>query len=411
MSWSESIKKARKAGTSPVPQGSTVRTAGIFSEQDRQRQAMHNAADQLPRYAGENTAGKQSFAAEGTLFTNGELNAWDRKDALAQLDKAVLPNMEKVRSAGVKKAAELDSAEREEMLRWAYSDRAEDRARFASAPMPIVYRQYDYIGLTGDILQEYQIPQGVVPYVEKDIDVPAFVVAKDGQVTKSDIKGDRAYYDMFQLESLVTVSMQEVAERSWSIIDRIFEKVPRQMALEEDRMMVRGLKAASGAVNTQLLIPGGTLDKNTIEAFAVQIERWRLDADKFLLNRQDFSGMRTSIRADEFDPITSRDVFVTGAISKYLGYNIVVTAGIDQNGVNNEIIPRGHIFAVSSPRFVGTVGVRIPLTVMNADQMVFGGARYGWLYYKLEGIIITNPRAVAFGQIDPATNPTPAWLA
>lgn len=412
MAWSDAIKAS--LSTNPAEPGLEQRKAGVFSAQAERkanfREHILAEADKMPRFSGVDSAGNVLTGKEGTMFSGGQLNAWDRKDAMAQLQFAAANNG-RVRGAAVRKAVELDPAEREELLRLAYSRDAGDRERFAQKPISIVYDRLDYIGFASDILQEMELRQGVIPAVEKDINVPAVVVAEDAQTIKTEIKGDRVFFEEFQIQSLVTVSIMEVMQRSYAIIDRIFEKVPRQIALTEDRVLVRALMAAASIRNNVIADTGGTLTKNNIEALSLQIERWRLEADKILMNRFDFGKIRTDIDSMKFDPVTSRDVFVSGYVGKYYDIDLYVTAGIDEDQTENEVIPRGHVFAVGGPRYVGYQGVRVPLDVFNADQFINGQAQYGWMYYKLQGMLISNPRAVALLRLDMDQNPTPAWLA
>lgn len=412
MAWSDAIKAG--LSTNPAEAGLEQRKAGVFSAQaDRKtnfRDQILAEADKMPRYSGTDSAGNVIAGKEGSMFSGGQLNAWDKRDAFNQIQYAAANN-HKVRGAAVKKAVELDPSEREELLRLAYSRDAGDREKFAQKPISIVYDRLDYIGFASDVLQEMELRQGVIPAVERDINVPAVVVAEDAQTMKTDIKGDRIFFDEFQIKSLVTVSIMEVMQRSYAIIDRIFEKVPRQIALTEDRILIRALMAAASIRNNVIADTGGTLTKNNIEALALQIERWRLEADKILMNRFDFGKIRTDIDSMKFDPVTSRDVFVSGYVGKYYDIDLYVTAGIDEDQTENETIPRGHVFAVGGPRYVGYQAVRVPLDVFNADQMINGSAQYGWMYYKLQGMLISNPRAVALLRLDIDQNPTPAWLA
>ncbi|MEO0074543.1 MAG: HK97-fold major capsid protein [candidate division WOR-3 bacterium] len=394
MSWAEAIKKKINTPTLANRSGNKIRTAGIYEAQNRFRQAVHEEADKLPRYAGVDHNGRPIVGREGTMFTRGEVNAWDKKDALEQITYAS-SQMGKVRGAALRKASELSQTEKEALLSLAYSKNQEDRLKFAQKPISIVYDRLDYVGFTDDVLQRMDIGQGAVPYVEHDVNVPAVVVAEDAKTIKTSITGNRTYFEEFRLTSLVTADVGEIAQRAYSIIDRIFEKVPRQIALEEDRLLLKAMYNASGIKNTPITFT--TLNKATMDQFALMIERHRLDAEKFILNRADFSDIRTSIRADEFDPITSRDMFVSGYMGTYYGYKLYVTAGIDEDGVTNETVPAGHVFVAGGPRFVGYQGIRIPLDVYPADQFVNGEFSYGWAYFTLRGLIISNPRAVAFG--------------
>jgi hypothetical protein len=408
MSWKDSVLKNKKASSATVEEGARVKTAGIYTAQQNFRANVLAEAAKVPRFAGENSKGEIQTGSEGSMFNaKGEMNAWDKQDAINQSAYAAT-QMGKVRAAAMKKAVELSNDERQALLAMAYSDNPSDRLKFAQNSIPLVYDRLDYIGFTPDILQQIELGMGVIPAVEHDINVPAVIVAEDAKTLKTAIVGNRTFFEEFELTSLPTVSIKEVNQRSFNIIDRIFEKVPRQIALKEDRTLVRALRKASTIKNTNKTIVGG-MTVNLIEDMAVEIERHRLECDKFLFNRKDYSQLRKSlVKSSDFDPITSRDMFVSGYMGKIFDYNLYVLAGVDEDGLENEVIPEGHAFAVAGPRYVGYLGVRVPLDVYNADQMITGDARFGWFYYKSEGMAITNPRSVVYAKSAGAV--TPLWM-
>lgn len=408
MSWKDSVLKNTKKATSPVEEGARVKQAGVFTAQNAYRQSVAAEANKLGRYAGENSKGEVQTGAEGTMFdSKGEINAYDKKDAIMQ-GAHVASQVGKIKGAAVKKAVELNHDEQQALLALAYSDNPADRLKFAQNSISLVYDRLDYIGFTPDILQQIELGMGVIPAVEHDVNVPAVIVAEDAKTLKTAIVGNRTFFDEFELTSLPTVSIKEVNQRSFNIIDRIFEKVPRQIALQEDRALIRALRKASTIKNTNKVIVGG-MTTSLIEDMAVEIERHRLEADKIMFNRLDYAQLRKDlVKSSNYDPITSRDMIISGYMGKIYDYSLYVLAGVDEDGLDNEVIPQGHAFAVAGPRYVGYLGVRVPLDVYNADQMITGDARFGWFYYKSEGMVITNPRSVVYAKASGAT--TPLWM-
>lgn len=408
MSWKDSVLKNTKKATSPVADGSRVKQAGIFTAQQSFRANVLAEADKVARFAGENSKGEVQTGAEGSMFNSkGEMNAWDKKDAVMQNTYAA-SQMNKVRGAAMKKAVELSPDERQAALAMAYSDNPADRLRFAQNSISLVYDRLDYIGFTPDVLQEIELGMGVIPAVEHDINVPAVIVAEDAKTLKTAIVGNRTFFEEFELTSLPTVSIKEVNQRSFNIIDRIFEKVPRQIALQEDRTLVRALRKASTIKNTNKTIVGG-MTVSLIEDMAVEIERHRLETDKFLFNRKDYSQLRKDlVKSSDYNPILSHEIFVSGFVGKIFDYSMYVLAGVDEDGLDNEIIPEGHAFAVAGPRYLGYLAVRNKLDVYDASQMITGDARFGWFYYKAEGMAITNPRSVVYAKAAGAV--TPLWM-
>ena len=220
MSWKDSVLKNKKASSATVEEGARVKKAGIYTAQQDFRANVLAEASKVPRYAGENSKGEVQTGAEGSMFNSkGEMNAWDKADAINQSAYAAT-QMSKVRgAAAVKKAVELSTEERQALIAMAYSDNPADRLKFAQNSISLVYDRLDYIGFTPDILQQIELGMGVIPAVEHDINVPAVIVAEDAKTLKTAIVGNRTFFEEFELTSFPTVSIKEVNQRSFNIVD------------------------------------------------------------------------------------------------------------------------------------------------------------------------------------------------
>jgi len=131
--------------------------------------------------------------------------------------------------------------------------------------------------------------------------------------------------------------------------------------------------------------------------------------DKFIINRAELGDLKKNINAIDYDPVTSRDVLLTGIFASIWGVNIFVSAGVDEQGLQNVSVPEGVVFAVTEGRYLGAMPIRISLTMLPADAFVFGKFQYGYLFGEMIGMAILNPRAVACGVKTGAT--LPSWMA
>jgi hypothetical protein len=170
---------------------------------------------------------------------------------------------------------------------------------------------------------------------------------------------------------------------------------------------MRELYQASTVENSPLYLTGA-LGKEALENLQLQVERHRLQVEKFIMNRQEFGDLKKAMNAMDFDPMTSRDFLLTGIFGSIWGIDIFVTAGVDERGLENVSVPPGVVFAVTGGRTLGVMPIRINLQVLPADQFVFGKPKYAWLFVEQISMAVLNPRSVAVAIKQTAS--VPAWL-
>ena len=204
------------------------------------------------------------------------------------------------------------------------------------------------------------------------------------------------------------ITISEIATRQYDIVDRTHDKTTFQIMLKEDRQGLREMYQASTLENSQINVTS-TVSKSVLETLQFEVERHRLLVDKFIMNRAELGDLKKNINAIDYDPITSRDLLLTGIFGSIWGVNIFVTAGVDEAGLENVSVPEGMIFAVTEGRYLGAMPIRVDLTVLPADQFIFGAPQYGWLFVEQISQVIVNPRSVACAVKSSATVPT--WMS
>jgi len=355
-------------------------------------------------YAGKNSS-RQKFASNDSMFNNqGEINAYDKKDVLTQLQ-----HFAELRSQY--KSAQKDfytPEEKSRIIEAALSGDPVERLKFGSAMIPLVLERLDYEGFCRQVYRTHNVPQGAVISYEKDVNVTALVTNEDGATIGHRVEGDRVFIPEFLVTSMPKITISQIAQRQFDIVERTHEKTTRQIMLTEDRMALKQLYKASSIENDVLNITS-SVSKGVLENLQYEVERHRLRVEKFLMNRQELGDLKKNINAIDFDPITSRDVLLTGIFGSIWGINIYITAGVDEQGIENVAVPEGMIFAVTEGRYLGAMPVRVELSVFPADQFVHGTPSYGWLFLEQIGQVVLNPRSVAVAR--KANAQVPAWMA
>jgi len=356
-------------------------------------------------YGGTDSAGRAKESKEDMFDSKGQMNAWDHKDVLTQQQK-----YSEVRDKYQRKASTnfYSPEEKQRIVESVFNGNEAERMRFGAEMIPLILDRLDYEGFIRQVFKTHEVAQGQIISYEKDINVTALVIQEDGQTIETVVKGNRVFPPEFWVTAFPKINMSEIARRQYDIVDRTHDKATFQIMLQEDRAGLAELYAASTLENNQISI-SSSINKTVLETMQLEVERHRLLVDKFIINRAELGDLKKNINAIDYDPVTSRDVLLTGIFASIWGVNIFVSAGVDEQGLQNVSVPEGVVFAVTEGRYLGAMPVRISLTMLPADAFVFGKFQYGYLFGEMIGMAILNPRAVACGVKTGAT--LPSWMA
>ncbi|MFA5153414.1 MAG: HK97-fold major capsid protein [Clostridia bacterium] len=355
-------------------------------------------------FGGTDSTGREKHASKEDMFdSKGELNAYDKKDAITQQEKFA-----SLREQYKKSGSFYSMDEKQRIMEAAFGGNEEERMRFGAEMIPLILDRLDYEGFIRQVFKTHEVAQGQIISYEKDINVTALVIQEDGQTVECVVKGNRVFPAEYWVTAFPKINMAEIAKRQFDIVDRTHDKATFQIMLQEDRNGLRELYQSSNLENSRITI-SSSINKSVLESMQYEVERHRLICDKFLMNRAELGDFKRNINSMDYDPITSRDMLLTGIFGNIWGVNIFISAGVDEAGIQNVSVPEGMVFAVTEGRYLGAMPVRISLTMLPADQFVFGKFQYGYLFGEMIGMAILNPRAVACGIKTGAT--VPQWMS
>jgi len=356
----------------------------------------------LRAYAGHDSADREIESREPMFNKRGEVNAWDKKDLFNQMEKFQRLR-ERYPARYLREGANYSLEDQQRILEQAMAT-PQNWLKFGQEMVPLILRELDYEGFIRNVFFTHNVSFGKIIKYEKDINVTALVVADDGQAIESRVKGTRVFPPEFGVTSQPIISLKEIAIRDYDVVDRARDKATFQIMLKEDRNGLRLLYQGSQIENNIINI-AGSVTKNTIESIVHEVEKWGLIVDKLIMNRTEFGELRASMNAMDYDPLTSREAWLTGIFTNFWGMKVMVVAGQSETRLS---VPSGMIFAVTAPRFLGGMGIRQELQAYPADRFILGEAARGFLFYELIAQALVNPRAVAVG-MKPSTV-IPAWM-
>ena len=354
-------------------------------------------------FGGTDSKGRQVQSSQDMFDSKGQINAYDHEDVINQQQKfAGLMSQYK------KTGSFYSLDEKQRIMEAAFGGNQEERMRFGAEMIPLILDRLDYEGFIRQVFKTHEVAQGQIISYEKDINVTALVIQEDGQTIETVVKGNRVFPPEFWVTAFPKINMGEIAKRQYDVVDRTHDKATFQIMLQEDRNGLRQLYQASTIENSQINITS-SLNKSVLETLQLEVERHRLIVDKFIMNRAELGDFKKNINSMDYDPITSRDILLTGVFANIWGVNVFVSAGVDEAGLQNVSVPQGVIFACTEGRYLGAMPIRISLTMLPADQFMFGKFSYGYLFGEMIGQAVLNPRSCAVGIKSTAV--VPSWLS
>ena len=283
--------------------------------------------------------------------------------------------------------AGLSAAQKEEVIEKLLSS-PEGRVKLAASMQNPLRERLDYEGVFRRAAVVDPLPQGALPYYDRDVDVPAIVIGEEGETPETIVKGKRILIPLFELGSNPKIPFTQVKERRYNLIDRAQDKAKQDIQAVEDDLGFSALTVASTQVNPNTgvafnttIATAGSLDRDSLADAFAEIEKHDLRVARLFMNARDYSDIRKFGR-DQLDPVTQKSLLATGLMANLWGADIIVS----------RVVPIGTIFVLTEEKFLAIIPQRIDITVLPADDP--DARLIGWSIFEQIGIGVWNPRGV-----------------
>lgn len=334
-----------------------------------------------------------AVASQNRVFNRaGQLNAWDRRDALTQI-AYLLQNVTK--TAGMQDFARpenpMDKQARLQVLAAAMQDPTGEGFAIVGQELLLPIKDIiDYEGWARKVYRTRPLAQGELFRIAKDVRATAWVVGQDGQSIESRLYGRYIQPSEFKVTSFPTVDIEDIYQMNYDVLDRAQDTARQEIELEEDKRGLALLDRAAQTVNSTTIF--ATLGIAAFEDVRFQVERHRLIVEKFLIARAELSDIIKTMSA-AVDPVTERELILAGYIGNVLNAQIITTAG---TGVE-EVVPAGTFYAVTGSEYMGEMGIRVELFSEPFNMYAQQRLVKGWAFGEIIGYGIPNARSVAKG--------------
>jgi len=282
----------------------------------------------------------------------------------------------------------LSAQEKEQRIEQLLSS-PEGRMKLAASMQNPLRERLDYEGVFRRAAVVDPLPQGALPYYDRDVDVPAIVIAEEGGTPETIVKGKRILVPLFEVGANPKISFTQVKERRYNLIDRAQDKAKQDIQAVEDDLGFSALGVAAAQVNPNTGAPfntplaaAGSLDRDVLADAFAEIEKHDLRVARMFMNARDYSDIRKWGR-DQLDPVTQKSLLATGLMANLWGADIIVS----------RVVPIGTVYVLTDEKFLAIMPQRIDITVLPADDP--DNRLIGWSIFENIGIGVWNPRGVA----------------
>jgi len=325
----------------------------------------------------------------------GEINAYDKKDALVQAAH-LLQNVS--RTAGHKMEAidpstnqPMTKEARRQVLSSAMKDPSGEGFALVGQELLLPIKALiDYEGFIRKMLRVRPLGQGELFRIAKDVRATAFIVGQDGQSIESRMYGKYIQPTEYKITSFPSVDIEDIYQMNFDVLDRAQDTARQEIERKEDQSGIAALDRAALAVNDVTFF--GTLNISAFEDVRFQVEKHRKIVEKFAINRAELSDVIKTM-STQVDPVTERELILAGYIGNVLNAMIITSAG---TGVQ-EVIPAGTFYAMTGGEYLGEMGIRVELFSEPYNKFVNQEMVKGWALCEVVGTGIVEPSSVAKG--------------
>jgi hypothetical protein len=265
---------------------------------------------------------------------------------------------------------------------------SQGRQKVAQSMGTSLRTQRDYTSVARRAFLVEQLPSGALPIYDKDPDVTAYVVGEEGDSIEARAKSRRVHFPIFEIASVPEVSLSQVQERRYDIIERCQTLAVSEIQGAEDirafaimdAIALLGYDSIPGGENPDIPVVAPINVSVLADAFG-QIGRFELNVTNIFINPRDFTDIR-KFGEDFFSDEIQRDIVRSGQIGSIWGAKVI----------QSRKVPEGTCYLTCEPEFFGRIPVRTELTVMAADTPK--SRMVGFSCFEMLGIGAYNPRGL-----------------
>jgi hypothetical protein len=342
---------------------------------------------------GVTSKGGYSQSNEAVANSNGEINAYNKRDAFQQIANIV--------SAAQKGQIQKQASARETLDQLASDIRTasltRSAANFGTIGEEVTNEIRTTISRTGFLRRfaqerELKVQEECKVYIRKQ-DTLAFSMSTDGQTPVSHIKQRELYLRENYIESHILIEEKELARLGADLLEEKLEDGMEMVMVQEDRQWKTLADQAAATLNVPTFF--SSLTPAVYQSLKNQVENRGLPVSNcWMANNLMNDLVADPTFASWFDPVTKHEIVLTGELGSLLGVTMHTDAFINSQ---LRVLQAGEIYFFSHPKTLGQFLVRQGLVSEPINKNVLGIPARGWLIREIVAPVIVNANGVNKG--------------
>jgi hypothetical protein len=225
-------------------------------------------------------------------------------------------------------------------------------------------------------------------------DVLAFFATRNPEVVASQVRQHYVYPPEYYLLGRILIEDAEIEQASGDLLDDKYQDGLEQMQREQDKVWKRLVDASATVYNDSFLF--NTFTPTVFANMQNQVMRWGIPVHMAILSFD----LWPDIIADTefstwFDPVSKHELVLNGYLGNILGTQLH-TDGFRYDTL--KVLDPGEVYFLGAPSNLGAITRRKDLSTAPINLHLMGRPERGWFFEQIEGMTITNPRAVTKGR-------------
>ena len=169
--------------------------------------------------------------------------------------------------------------------------------------------------------------------------------------------------------------------------------INEQILRQEDLRTKALADAAASAYNELVFFNAFT--PSVFQSMRTQIARWTIPVANALIAVDLWDDILADTEfASYYDPVSKHQIIMEGVLGSFYGVQLM-TDGFRYETL--QVLNPGEVYFFGTPKSLGVVMERKPLTVENTIGAVIGQPTRGWFMEQIESAVIVNARSVVRG--------------
>lgn len=331
------------------------------------------------------------FGGMQALSSGGEINAYDRKDLLANIQRLVMAS----ESGEIVKTT--DRAEAKRLRNAALAEAQLSKENWASLGSTVAAKLTEVRnrdGLMRRLMLQQPLAQGELAFVDMPrYDAVAVVAVDSSTVGYQRVTTSRFQAQEFEINANVAVYGLDLQQVGGDLLDHAYNEGINGTMVKEDRLWKAAADRSVGVVNPLTYISGDLTPKMLMQ-LQQGVSDWNLPATRAVISNDYWQDLCGNDFSSWFDPVTKYDMVLNGVIGTMMGMQIITDG---YRVPTQKVLGKGEIYIVSEAEHHGVYTDRGGITSSPTDGTHEGSTRKGWFFNEYLSLTLGNPRSVSKG--------------